>query len=646
MPTLSASFEQLKEIATLQEVADLSERYTVDSAFESLCSRFDILDENIENLRSLQVFVEKGETGPALETFCGESFKEAFGVDNVSMESLGIASIALVIWCILAICAIIGFVISLFQLIFGGKGGGGGATVRIPVPKFDELREVSRRAADSLRRSLQTNVLVEQEKRKLLDIQKEILDSLKDGKLISRELVEEVFAGYVDNKVDVVERNSETGELKHSAVVISEDSIRDLNTIAETSKALAHEARMRANQSGEEKLKEKGLAELRRQVNDWYKTLQKPSVTYKFDEEGGSAEVVFAKIQDGKLFVLPETQLGSFFNNQANALKSLENLSESSLGPAYVSIEKCVTTVFAELTQLAAIVIAGKDSPDLVKVHVRDMVNTMHLKELSVDEDIAESGEKVRPTMKKIMEALREAYTNEDVDAVLNGISHEVNEIIRLFRLNTEPEDITSSLSRAITEGLRKAKFGLTEAGHTPYSPNEFFSVIESCMPDIMKTVYDEMNNIFSPLTTEFKSKAIESTNRLVALFKPMKERAEALAKRVQSSKDSLSKYDNPSVPGFPTFLHNASAFTSDLVSTLRNNVGIVLGLVSGLGKTYDNIAKGYEQVSKSWLNYIATIKLDKVPIEKLTKEVAGREIVFLAIRSYAEWRQKSLSGN
>ena len=32
--------------------------------------------------------------------------------------------------------------------------------------------------------------------------------------------------------------------------------------------------------------------------------------------------------------------------------------------------------------------------------------------------------------------------------------------------------------------------------------------------------------------------------------------------------------------------------------------------------------------------------------IEKLTKEVADSEMVFLAIKSYAEWRQKSLNGN
>lgn len=148
MPTLSASFEQLKEIATLQEVSGLSERYTVDSAFESLCERLSILDDNFDNLHSLQALVERGETGPALEAFCGKDFKDVFHMEDISMESLTLAGVALVIWCILAIVAIIEFFMMVWSMISGGKGGGGGSKVTVTLKRsaksiLDELLQKS-----------------------------------------------------------------------------------------------------------------------------------------------------------------------------------------------------------------------------------------------------------------------------------------------------------------------------------------------------------------------------------------------------------------------------------------------------------------------------------------------------------------------
>ena len=215
MSTLSASFEQLKEIATLQEVADLSERYTVDSAFESLCSRFDILDENIENLRSLQVFVEKGETGPALETFCGESFKEAFGVDNVSMESLSIAGVALVIWCILAIVAIIEFFMMVFDMVFGKKGGGGGTFTIKPTNKAEvmnfirdcEDKVISAIEAGKIPTDAEINRVFntdDSDALKALGIPKDIIDSASERIMKARERIRQL----ADEKMDSINSNN------------------------------------------------------------------------------------------------------------------------------------------------------------------------------------------------------------------------------------------------------------------------------------------------------------------------------------------------------------------------------------------------------------------------------------------------------
>lgn len=575
MTTLSTSFEQLKEIATLEELTSLSEQYTIDSAFESLCERCDILDENIENLQALREIVEKGAVSPALEAFCGENFKKTFGVDDISLESLTIAGVALVIWCILAIVAIIEFFMMVWSMIFGGKGGGGGrGTVTVTL------------------------------KRTAKSILAETLKKYED------DIVKYIKAGHIPTDAEIDQALSVQSGTEVEGVVIPQDIINDANKrimdARERIKRVANETQDKANSNIAREIGK----EIRASVQDSYKTLARLPVRVHGDgiesaNTDHTGDIDLVQDSAGDISVVSPRVIRRWIKKITDFVGSGISSNIVEVTRDLISLKSTVATCIENLGKAEEYINNGT-----YNVPPIDNINEFWRNK----DRRTEYFKNVPSTMANL---LLESVNLAVIDTESNRqFVHSKESILTLYEKNRSFyvklfDDLRNGFrvdnlfSEIAEETSKKIMAALQPAADIRNAENKADELIKR-----MRSVLASTENIWSDAlgdtswTFDAEMTELRSTNeRTKGTLDNIHNEFKTLADRLQASSDKMRQNYPKNPGGFRKICEIVMTELGNTATESREHITTILGFLSGYLRVADNVTKSYTEAMNTALN-------------------------------------------